>query len=101
MRKFQRSDQWPRIENLLSGKITDPGRTAADNRLFVESGPWIARTGLHGGIYRRSLVPGTDSANDLATDGHTATIAALNYPQECAICNFLIPVLRPIWIAQL
>jgi transposase len=30
---------------MLPGKPTDPGRTAADNRLFVESVLWVLRTG--------------------------------------------------------
>ncbi|MFM0213956.1 IS5 family transposase [Paraburkholderia sediminicola] len=38
-------DQYERIALLLPGKSTDPGRTAADNRLFVEAVLWIARTG--------------------------------------------------------
>jgi len=38
-------EQYERIASLLPGKITDPGRTAADNRLFVEAVLWIARTG--------------------------------------------------------
>jgi transposase len=38
-------DQYERIGPLLPGKSTDPGRTAADNRLFVEAVLWIARTG--------------------------------------------------------
>lgn len=38
-------EQYARIAQLLPGKATDPGRTAADNRLFVESVLWIARTG--------------------------------------------------------
>ena len=38
-------DQYARIAQLLPGKATDPGRTAADNRLFVEAVLWIARTG--------------------------------------------------------
>jgi transposase len=45
VRKRLRDDQWERIENLLPGKASDPGRTAADNRLFVEAVLWIARTG--------------------------------------------------------
>jgi len=44
-RKRLRNDQWERIENLLPGKITDPGRTAKDNRQFVEAVFWILRTG--------------------------------------------------------
>jgi len=38
-------DQYKRIAPLLPGKGTDPGRTAGDNRLFVEAVLWIARTG--------------------------------------------------------
>lgn len=44
-RKILRNEQWQRIAAMLPGKITDPGRTAADNRLFVEAVLWIARTG--------------------------------------------------------
>lgn len=45
MHKVLRNEQWRRIEAMLPGRITDPGRTAADNRLFVEAVLWIARTG--------------------------------------------------------
>jgi transposase len=38
-------EQWKSIEGLLPGKIGDPGRSAADNRLFVNEVIWIARTG--------------------------------------------------------
>ena len=44
-RKLLRDDQWNRIEALLPGKASDPGRTGADNRGFVEAVLWIARTG--------------------------------------------------------
>ena len=44
-RKMLRNEQWQRIEAMLPGKVSDPGRTAADNRLFVEAVLWIARTG--------------------------------------------------------
>jgi transposase len=37
--------QYKRMAPLLPGKIGDPGRTAADNRLFVEAVLWIVRTG--------------------------------------------------------
>lgn len=40
-----RDDQWARIEQLLPGKKSDPGRTAKDNRRFVEAVLWIMRTG--------------------------------------------------------
>ena len=37
--------QWDRMEPHLAGKRSDPGRTGADNRLFVEAVLWLARTG--------------------------------------------------------
>ena len=37
--------QWQRIAPLLPGKAGDPGRSGADNRLFVEAVLWIVRTG--------------------------------------------------------
>jgi transposase len=40
-----RDDQWERIADLLPGKPGDRGRTAADNRLFVEAVLWMARSG--------------------------------------------------------
>lgn len=38
--------QWALIENLLPGKVTDPGRTAADNRLFVNAVLYVLGTGI-------------------------------------------------------
>ena len=37
--------QWQRIAPLLPGKVEDSGRTAKDNRLFIEAVLWLARTG--------------------------------------------------------
>jgi len=37
--------QWERIEDLLPGKASDPGRTARDNRLFVDAVLWVLRSG--------------------------------------------------------
>ncbi len=37
--------QWERIEDLLPGKASDPGRTAADNRTFVNGVLWVLRSG--------------------------------------------------------
>jgi transposase len=45
LRLWLRGDQWARIEGLLPGKTGDRGRSAADNRQFVEAVLWIARTG--------------------------------------------------------
>lgn len=44
-RMVLRDDQWDRIAPLLPGKEGDPGRTAANNRLFLEAVLWIVRTG--------------------------------------------------------
>lgn len=44
-RKLLRDDQWERIEDMLPGKVGDPGVTGKDNRVFVEAVLWIARTG--------------------------------------------------------
>jgi transposase len=39
--------QWERIASLLPGKAGDPGRTAADNRQFVDGVLWVLRSGAH------------------------------------------------------
>ena len=44
-RRELRDDQWEKIKDLLPGKASDPGRTAKDNRKFVDAVLWIARTG--------------------------------------------------------
>lgn len=38
--------QWNQIQVLLPGKSGDPGRTAADNRLFVDAILFVAKTGV-------------------------------------------------------
>ncbi len=38
--------QWEAIEPLLPGRAGDPGRTAADNRLFVDAVLFVAKTGV-------------------------------------------------------
>jgi transposase len=40
-------DQWDRVAPLLPGKASDPGRTASDNRLFVNAVLWVLRSGAH------------------------------------------------------
>ena len=46
MERFLLNDaQYKKMAPLLPGKSGDPGRTAADNRLFVEAVLWIVRTG--------------------------------------------------------
>jgi transposase len=46
-RRELRNDQWQRIKDLLSGNKSDVGRTAADNRKFVDAVLWVARIGIH------------------------------------------------------
>lgn len=38
--------QWEKIKDLLPGKDGDPGRTAADNRLFVNAVLYVLKTGV-------------------------------------------------------
>lgn len=38
--------QWEMIKDLLPGKESDPGRTAADNRLFVNAVLFVLKTGI-------------------------------------------------------
>jgi transposase len=40
-----KDEQWLRIEPLVPGKDGDPGRHGRNNRLFVESVLWLAKTG--------------------------------------------------------
>jgi putative transposase len=39
--------QGAKIYPLLPGKVGDPGRSAADNRLFVNGCLWVLRSGAH------------------------------------------------------
>lgn len=38
-------EQWEKISPLVPGKQGDPGKTAQDNRLFINAILWIAKTG--------------------------------------------------------
>ena len=44
-RRIISDSQWERVAPLLPGKTADPGRSARDNREFLEAVLWIARTG--------------------------------------------------------
>ena len=46
MRRFELTEeQFTKIAPMLPGKDKDPGRTAADNRRFVDAVLWVLRTG--------------------------------------------------------
>jgi putative transposase len=48
VKRYELSEaQWARIAVLLPGKAGDPGRTGADNRLFVNAVLWVLRSGAH------------------------------------------------------
>ena len=47
-KRYELSDwQWERICTLVPGKTGDPGRSGADNRLFVNGVLWVLRSGAH------------------------------------------------------
>lgn len=47
VRRHELTDsQWETIRDLLPGKKGDPGRTAADNRLFVNAVLFVLKTGI-------------------------------------------------------
>jgi putative transposase len=47
-KRYELNDvQWQRIAPLLPGKLSDPGRTGSDNRLFVNGCLWVLRSGAH------------------------------------------------------
>ena len=46
MKRYEITDtQWKAIKDFLPGKSTDVGRTAKDNRLFINAVLWILRSG--------------------------------------------------------
>ncbi len=46
LRHEMADEQWATIEHLLPGRVGDPGRTAADNRLFVNAVLFVLKTGV-------------------------------------------------------
>ena len=38
--------QWELVKDLLPGKASDPGRTAGDNRLFLDAVLFVLKTGI-------------------------------------------------------
>jgi transposase len=47
-KRYELTDtHWQLIRELLPGKASDPGRTAANNRLFIDGVLWVLRSGAH------------------------------------------------------
>lgn len=47
-KRYELSDtQGVRVRDFLPGKASDPGRTAADNRRFVNGVLWVLHSGAH------------------------------------------------------
>ena len=48
VKRYELSEvQWARIAPLVPGKVGDPGRSGADNRLFVNGVLWVLRSGAY------------------------------------------------------
>lgn len=46
IKRYELSEaQWQKMAPMLPGKAGDPGRTAADNRLFINGVLWVLRSG--------------------------------------------------------
>jgi putative transposase len=46
IKRYELSEaQWQKIAPMLPGKAGDPGRTAVDNRLFINGILWVLRSG--------------------------------------------------------
>lgn len=46
IKRYELSEmQWQKIASMLPGKAGDPGRTAVDNRLFINGVLWVLRSG--------------------------------------------------------
>ena len=69
-RRELRDDQWKRIQAVLPGQASDPGRTAMDNRNCVDAVRWIARTGAHWRKLPTASAPGPACSTD-TTGGRT------------------------------
>lgn len=45
IKRYELSEaQWHKIASMLPGKAGDPGRTAGDNRLFINGVLWVLRS---------------------------------------------------------
>jgi len=63
--KLLKDEECEKIKNLLLGKKGDAGRSASDNRLFIEGVLYIIKTGIHGDIYQKNMISGIAFGKDL------------------------------------
>jgi transposase len=87
-KRYELSDaQWARIAELLPGKKGDRGRTAKDNRIFVDGVLWVLRSGARwSDLPERYGIRGTASqvpfsAVGLQNTDRLSGHLSLNHPQ--------------------
>jgi transposase len=61
--------QWQAIDNLVPGKAGDRGRTASDDRTFVNGVLWVLRTST---IHAQALTGTLRAAENIVDDGRDA-----------------------------
>lgn len=83
MQRYEISDDdWYRLAPLLPGKSTDVGRTASDNRTFINAVLWIARSD------RRPVVHHGGTCMSVTADGIqciSASAAGLGAPAKKSV----------------
>jgi transposase len=64
IKRYELSEvQWVKIASLLPGKISDPGRSGSDNRLFINGCLWVLRSGAHCATCRIGMASGRRCIN--------------------------------------
>jgi transposase len=58
-------EQWDKIKDALPGKVGDRGRTAEDNRLFIDAVMWMSKTGAPWRDLPACMASGQQYTNDL------------------------------------
>src|SRR5512144_2635035 len=101
VKRYELSDaQWRRIEGLLPGKLGDPGRTAEDNRLFVNGVLWVLRSGVtcrsdmaNGKASTPASPDGPRAASGNAYSTFSPKTARTN--TSCSTLRWFVPTSRP------
>src|SRR3954453_10096903 len=102
VKRYELSDaQWRRIEDLLPGKPGDPGRTAEDNRLFVNGVLWVLRSGAHWHDlperYGKASTPASPDGPRAASGNAYSTFLpkTAKTNTSCSILRWFVPTSRP------